>query len=824
MQKLYGILLLVLGIGLELQAQVPQIAWARQYGRTGINSANVLTIDSMGNSYLGGIYPNGGITFGNITLSGATGGAAFVTKFDANGNALWARRLVRTGGFQDAVNPDKIAVDKAGNVYVCGIFLQGASINGVAITGSYGYFLAKLNAQGSVDWVHSFISPDNINKSYNSIYINRQQEVCMLGLFNTTINFDANNSLTNSGSQAGVDAFLVKFNAQGEVVQKVELGIVNPTFNPNAGYDDEYFRVDINDNIYRMAKTNQKFAKYSPDGLVLSNKDLDFPSNLFITDLAMDFKGNLFFGGYFIDDLSFGGSMIINQTNTSQANDLDGIIIKLDSNYNLLWYRAFQSTFSDSYNKIRVDAIGNVYAVGQIANVLGLIRGALTKWNNAGQVLWDEVIYPSNHPENNFNGIFTQDNIIPAFNGGNAIIVGTYRQYIQFGTSQFFKSTDNVTRIFMTQYGVCNIAKPTISAAKTSFCAGSGVTLTASGGQSYVWSTGETTPSIVATKPGAYYVASTQGTECYAQSSLIRLTQLALPNATLSQNGDTLIANEANATTYQWINCANNQPITGATNRKFRVTKNGHYKLKLSNANGCEATSDCREMIVCTLATPTIDAPKTQFCVADSLALTSSVAPSYVWSNGQTTRTIYVKEAGTYYVVATKTDNPDCFAQSAPIEVSLFAQPNAGITQKGDTLIANEEGLSYQWLDCNNDNTPINNATNRKILLKENGKYALNVVDKNGCSATSPCLDVIVLANEDLIDQKTILMFPNPSTNVILLKTDKKIQSITIYNVLGKKVLTTIQKEINILTLPTGTYFVQVETSGGVWQGKLIKK
>jgi hypothetical protein len=828
MKKIYGILLLVLVAIGEIQAQVPQIAWVRQYGRFTTNSATVLTIDSVGNSYLGGAYSRNGITFGNITLSGAGSPENnFIAKFDASGNPVWARRVLRIGGFQDVVNPDKIAVDKLGNVYMCGIFLKGATINGTVILGDYGYFLAKLNSAGVVQWVKSFTSLDNINKSHNFIYVNRQQEVCMVGLFNTSITFDANHTLTNSGSQAGVDGFLVKFNAQGELVQKVELGILNPSFNPNGGYDDEYFRVDINDNIYRMAKTNQKFVKYNPNGVPISSKTLDFPSNLFINDMAMDFKGNLFFGGHFSGDISIGGNTIINQSAVNQGTILDGIIVKLDSNYTFQWYKAFQETTTEYYNKIRIDAVGNLYATGLIATALGIIKAVFTKWDNAGQVIWDESIYPNDYPNTTpptQAGSFTLDNIIPAFNGGNVILIGAYRRYIQFGTSQNLNSNDNVIRIFMTQYGVCDIPKPTISAPQTSFCAGSSVSLTASAAQNYLWSTGETTQTIVVSKPGGYYVSSKQGAECFGQSKTVYLTQLALPNVDFTLKDDTLIANEANATTYQWINCANNQPITGATNRKFRVTKNGNYKLKLSNANGCEATSNCQQVIVCTIPAPIIEATKTQFCVGDSVALTSSVAPSYLWSNGKTTRTIYAKQAGTYYVIAKEIANPDCFAQSNSLEVSLFAKPDSSITQNGDTLIANGQGLSYQWLDCNNNNAPIANATNRKILLKKDGKYALKVTNTNGCTAISACLEVIVLANEDLIDQKSIVMFPNPGQNTLQLKTDKNIDSITIYDLWGKKLLTTPQKEINISSLSAGTYLVKVETPAGTWRGKLIKK
>lgn len=112
---------------LILHSQAPQLAWAQSIGNAGVSDASVLTLDDSGNSYMAGSYGTGGITFGSITLSGSGSSEnGFIVKFDAQGNALWAKRVRRVGGFQDSTNPDRIAVDSAGNVYVCGLYLNGA--------------------------------------------------------------------------------------------------------------------------------------------------------------------------------------------------------------------------------------------------------------------------------------------------------------------------------------------------------------------------------------------------------------------------------------------------------------------------------------------------------------------------------------------------------------------------------------------------------------------------------------------------------------------------------------------------------------------------
>lgn len=56
------------------------------------------------------------------------------------------------------------------------------------------------------------------------------------------------------------------------------------------------------------------------------------------------------------------------------------------------------------------------------------------------------------------------------------------------------------------------------------------------------------------------------------------------------QNG-VLTAVQNNAT-YQWINCANNEPIAGALSQTFTPTSNGDFVV-IINYEGCETTSDC---------------------------------------------------------------------------------------------------------------------------------------------------------------------------------------------------------------------------------------
>ncbi len=65
-------------------------------------------------------------------------------------------------------------------------------------------------------------------------------------------------------------------------------------------------------------------------------------------------------------------------------------------------------------------------------------------------------------------------------------------------------------------------------------------------------------------------------------------------NKTITQVGTLLIANDTNATNFQWLDCSNNlTTISGQTNRAFTGVLNGSFAVEINIANVCIDTSDC---------------------------------------------------------------------------------------------------------------------------------------------------------------------------------------------------------------------------------------
>ncbi len=100
---------------------------------------------------------------------------------------------------------------------------------------------------------------------------------------------------------------------------------------------------------------------------------------------------------------------------------------------------------------------------------------------------------------------------------------------------------------------------------------------------------------------------------------------------------------------------------TSDTTRSITVKASGSYFVTVTNFNGKKDTSLPVVVNILPVTTPVITASgPTTFCANDSVTLTSTPATAYLWSNGDTTRSIVVKTGGNYIV--TNTNSNGCIS------------------------------------------------------------------------------------------------------------------------------------------------------------------
>jgi gliding motility-associated-like protein len=134
-------------------------------------------------------------------------------------------------------------------------------------------------------------------------------------------------------------------------------------------------------------------------------------------------------------------------------------------------------------------------------------------------------------------------------------------------------------------------ATPTITAdGPTTFCEGGSVTLTSSVGTTYLWSTAETNPDIIANISGSYTVQVTNANGCLSfKSAPVIVIENAKPTTpTITASGPTTFCEGGSLTlissagaTYLWS--------TGATSQAINVTSSGSYSVQITDVNSCQS-------------------------------------------------------------------------------------------------------------------------------------------------------------------------------------------------------------------------------------------
>ncbi len=393
----------------QATAQVPNWTWARG-SRDPVGPSHTLAMsiaaDNFGNEYItGGLESNYNIV-GADTFFKACGGFsdAFLVKYDAAGNVLWAKGM---GGTNSGAEGYSVKTDLAGNVFITGAFEHGTAIFGTdTLTNDSLYwdmFIAKFDPSGNALWARKTTSP-NLSVGY-SVATDSLGNVYLVGMFAGAAVTIGSFTLT-SDSPAYGKIFIVKYDPAGNVVwAQSPRGFPCNVWNiasdgRNIFVTGSFATANIifgTDTLHTdSARTGDIcVVKFDPSGAVLWAKSANGKQNDYANGLATPVSDYLYVTGYFQSDTFRFGSVTL--TSDSPGAQLPTMFLAKYSSLtgNVVWAVKPNSSWCMATG-IATDMAGDPYVTGHFASAnavfgsdtLFSMGSFVAKYDGSGNAIW----------------------------------------------------------------------------------------------------------------------------------------------------------------------------------------------------------------------------------------------------------------------------------------------------------------------------------------------------------------------------------------------------------------------------------------------------
>jgi len=335
--------------------------WAIQLGSTGVDAAEYITQDALGNLYITGRF-SGMVDFdpgaGTASLSAQAGTDAFVAKYDSAGHYIWATGFAESGNSTGKA----VAVDASANVYVTGNFSGTVSFttdSSFTALGGSDVFICKLNAGGITLWGDR-IGGTSFNNA-TGIVADAAGNVYTVGIFqNGTIDLDPGPDSANYLAGTSI-IYMVKLNTSGGLVWAIQNNAVS-------AYD---LKIDAAGNLYTAGRLFGVADMDPGPGTV----------NIGIARFSTDYFWELNSDGGYVLAKSYGGYNTIGDAMSLNFDPLgnlytaggDASFAKWDKNGNQLWGLTYG--YNNPVITIATDAMQRLYTAGNFLHSIDLDPG-----------------------------------------------------------------------------------------------------------------------------------------------------------------------------------------------------------------------------------------------------------------------------------------------------------------------------------------------------------------------------------------------------------------------------------------------------------------
>lgn len=377
-------------------------------------------------------------------------------------------------------------------------------------------------------------------------------------------------------------------------------------------------------------------------------------------------------------------------------------------------------------------------------------------------------------------------------------------------------------------------------------CAAPSISLTATGGVSYLWDHNKgITPSISITEPGTYTVTVTSEDGCIDTESILITENKPLPTAVITNNtGLTAITCDVTSisvtasggVSYTWDNGLGN-------NATATITAAGTYNVTVTDANGC--TSSKSIVIADESTTPACSisslnnngnfgcgVTKVKFNTINKT--TTTFIPATAMQNFVCTDNT-ILDMGIAYNLAVDYKSRTGGSQFLEVWIDwdnngIFELTNSnGLNEKvlTNTIVANSTGTPSVSIT-----PPVTATLNTLLRMRVISEYqGTPSVCNNGLVKRADDYGVIVrntLSTNKFLNSE-FAIYPNPVKDYLTidLKNNYKIVSYSIYDITGKKIKSSLKSDTNTIRvseLNSGLHIIKIKTTEGEFSSKFIKE
>lgn len=780
--------------------------WAKDIGGTTADSRpNGIAVNTSGQVHIIGAFSgtvdfDPGAAANNLTATSEWNN--FMAKYDTDGNHLWAKAIGEAANGYEFSN---IKISSGGLIHVAGNFRDTVDFDPSAATanltslGERDLFMAQYNANGNYIWAKAVGGTGDENTA--SIALDSNGNINGTGNFRKLVDFDPSGATQNLESIGDFDIFISKYTSSGtflnagviggyptgnfaENENKVTLGptetiYVAGVFSNIVDFDPSPAKA----NLTALGKKDIFIAKYTPTGNYSWAKSLGGidSQSMSLTAVTVDTNDNVYISGYFFDTVDFDPSTATVMITADMYGN--SFVAKYDPAGNYLWAKLIRRPVGDVLTlnlikSIATDANGNVYISGYFEESLDFdpspataIRTStqlydifMAKYDSNGNYLWANAIG---------GNWYDQANAMCLNSNGDIYIAGPFASIVDFDPSAGTAILDGggQNNMYFAKYnsnGGFLWVKSVMGLDWANFTT---ISLN-NNNQIYlsgeIYGSGDFDPSpAVAIHTGSAdanrFIAKYDAGGNYLWVKPIGGDSSPNINSMVADSADNLIltgdygrAQGNNGTTITFDPTNPAATLTTTAGRDLFLAKfsgNGTYLWAKSAGSSLDESASSIVM--------------TQ---NDEMVLTGSFMLTTDFDFSNEVSDLKALNSADMFLATYK----DC--APTPVNVALL----------GNALTVTTPADSYQWIDCNNNNVPVDGATNASFTPTVSGNYAA-VTRINGCRNTSDCRTYLsttsVLAN-------LARLYPNPTTGTCTIKVPNTYENTTIRitDVIGKTI------------------------------------